>query len=147
VNTLAMQARGSVIGEEWESIQARHFQGQRECFAKYAQALSAFGDFRPPSVDPSCSIGASRQDGVDTGRTCAWSTNGMPGSSLISSSNSRRSDRSRVTAARSAWATRTERIKRVIMADVDEMPERRYSTGWAIVFILDGSMVRRECPC
>ena len=76
-----------------------------------------------------------------TSSICACSANGSPRSSRSSSRMSRRSLRLRVTAPRSAWATRTERMKRVMMAEVDETPERRYSMGRAIVDIWGRSMV------
>lgn len=60
---------------------------------------------------------------------CACNNKGIEGSSRSSSSKSLRSDSSRVTAERSEWEARTDRMKRVRMADVDEMPERRYSIG------------------
>ena len=59
----------------------------------------------------------------------------MLDSSLSSSRTRRRSDSSLVTAERSAWAARTDLMKRVMMDEVEEMPERRYSIG-----------LEAECP-
>ncbi|KAH6623256.1 hypothetical protein F5144DRAFT_595461 [Chaetomium tenue] len=105
VRTLGVKESGDVDMEEKGRLQARHVEGQGEGFSKGGQVGPTAQDLNPSEIDPSCGFGAPRENGVD-----------------ISSKTSRRSDKS-------------QRMKRVIMAEVDDMPERRYSIGRAIVSI------------